>query len=320
MNIVCATDDNFVQHCSIMLVSLLSNNKDVHIYILTEGLTEHNEKIIESEVQSKGGELHFCKVDSAIVEKFPMPDRTDLKHISRATYYRLLLADLLPDEVHKVIYLDCDMIVNSSIDEIWSIEFGNNALAAVLQIGSGFEAERLGYPMEYGYFNAGMNVINIDYFREHNISSELINYLNQNYSQVLYHDQDALNAVLYDKTIHLLPQWNMMSSAYVYQLRKRCDHKNGRIINNYDAEKNNVKKFRNSPCIIHYSARPKPWQKGCLHPLIYFYYDYAKDTLHFNDIIEPSPIYRYYNVIYHKFKERLSALKQMIIRTDRTRY
>ena len=51
MNIVCATDDNFVQHCSIMLTSLLVNNSNVQIYVLTEGLKLENEKIIREEVE-----------------------------------------------------------------------------------------------------------------------------------------------------------------------------------------------------------------------------------------------------------------------------
>lgn len=320
MNIVCATDDNFVQHCSIMLVSLLSNNEDVHIYILTEGLKEQNKTIIEEEVNRLGGDLHFCLVDSSIVEKFPMPDRDDLTHISRATYYRLLLADLLPENVHKVIYLDCDMIVNSDLSDLWNVEFGSNALAAVLQIGSGFEAERLGYPIKYGYFNAGMNVLNIDYFRKNKTSSELVLFLNQNYSRILYHDQDALNSVLYDKTIHLMPQWNMMAFSYVFQLSKRCDHENGKVVNNYKAEKLNVKQYKKKPCIIHYTAKPKPWQEGCIHPLANYYYKYARLTLHYSNIKKPSNFKRYYAIVEHRVFEYLSAIKQRFVRSDKTRY
>ena len=84
MNIVCATDDNFVQYCSIMLVSLLINNKDVEIYVLTEGLKPKNQAIITEEVERYNGKVHFCLVDSSIVEKFPMPKIAGLSHISRA--------------------------------------------------------------------------------------------------------------------------------------------------------------------------------------------------------------------------------------------
>lgn len=91
MNIECVMDDNFVQHCSIMLTSLLVNNSDVQIYVLTEGLKPENEKIIREKVEDKGGKVIFCIVDTSIVEKFPMPEGAGLQHISRATYYRLLI-------------------------------------------------------------------------------------------------------------------------------------------------------------------------------------------------------------------------------------
>lgn len=320
MNIVCATDDNFVQHCCIMLVSLLINNRDVEIYVLTEGLKPENQIIIREEVGRYDGKVEFCIVDTNIVEKFPMPAIGGVSHISRATYYRLLIADLLPESVHKVIYLDCDMIVNQSIEKLWNIDVSDYALAASLQIGFGYEAERLGYPIEYGYFNAGMNVLNLDYFRKNNISQKLIDYLSNNYEKICFHDQDALNGVLYDKTLHVMPQWNMTSIVYAYQLGRRGDRVNGQLVNDYKNEKQNARKFLKSPCILHYVSKPKPWQNGCTHPLYHLYYDYAKKTKYFNGI-QPERFHSRFQAIFKQYvSARLSAIKQTFIRSDRTRY
>jgi len=154
MVIVCSTDDKFVQHCTIMLVSLLSNNKNVEIYILTEYLTLKSIKILEDEVSQYNGKLHLMNINSSVIDKFPMPKGSNLSHISRATYYRLLIPDILPDSIDKILYLDCDIIVNASIDNLWNVNLEGYAIAAVKQIGYGFEAERLRYPIKYGYFNA----------------------------------------------------------------------------------------------------------------------------------------------------------------------
>lgn len=319
MVIVCATDDNFVQHCCIMLVSVLLNNKDVEIYVLTEGLTEENKGIIRKEVERYHGVIHFCLVDSSIVEKFPMPTLDGLSHISRATYYRLLIADILPITVQKAIYLDCDIIVNHSIEELWNINIDNYALAASKQVGYGYEAERLGYPIEYGYFNAGVNMLNLDYFRKHNISRQLIDYIRDNYSKIKFHDQDSLNAVLYDQCLHIMPQWNMTSAAYMSQLSKRGDSKNGEIINDYHAEKENILKYRKDPIVLHYVSRPKPWQDNCVHPLYHLYYDYAKKTIAFRNIKSQNPVSRTIAILMQDFKILGSTIKQMIHKTDRTR-
>lgn len=319
MNIVCATDDNFVQHCSIMLTSLLVNNSDVQIYVLTEGLKPENEKIIREEVEDKGGKVDFCIVDSSIVEKFPMPSIGGLSHISRATYYRLLISDLLPSSVHKAIYLDCDMIVNKSIQELWNTNLDVYALGACKQIGYGFEAVRLGYPIEYGYFNAGMNILNLDYFRKNSVCAALIQYIADNYSKIKFHDQDTLNGVLYDKTLHLMPQWNMTSAIYVYQLDKRGDSVDGKVVNAYEKEKANAKKYINDPCILHYVSRPKPWQPNCVHPLYGLYYDYARKTLHYANIQRESLLKRLPAIVKYKMTNILSAMKQHFTHTDKTR-
>ena len=40
-----------------------------------------------------------------------------------------------------------------------------------------------------------------------------------------------------------MPQWNMTSAVYVYQLDRRGDWKNGKLINGYEKEKENARKY-----------------------------------------------------------------------------
>ncbi|MDY4562839.1 MAG: glycosyltransferase family 8 protein [Candidatus Cryptobacteroides sp.] len=319
MNIVCATDDNFVQHCCIMLTSLLVNNRDVQIYVLTEGLTPDNQKIIREEVTDKGGRVEICIVDSSIVEKFPMPKENGVSHISRATYYRLLMAELLPSTLEKVIYLDCDIIINDSIEDLWNVNIDNYAIAASLQVGYGYEAIRLGYPIEYGYFNAGVNIVNLKYWRDNNVRDSLMAYIAENSDSIKYHDQDTLNAVLFDKCYHIMPQWNMTSLAYSLFLASRGDSRFGKIINTYQEEKKNIKANRWSPIVLHYVSKPKPWNDGCVHPLYMLYYKYARKTLHFSDIEPQNDFKRKIMMLKDYLRQLLSYFKQMIHKTDPTR-
>jgi len=319
MNIVCATDDNFVQHCCIMLVSLLCNNKDVNIYILTEGLTEEHRQIIETEVRDKGGKVSFCIVNSSLIENLPMSKVEGLNHISRATYYRLLISDILPSEVHRVLYLDCDIVVNDSLEEFWNIDLTDKAIAAVPQIGSGYECERLGYPIEDGYFNAGVTLMNLDYCREHNVTSTFFEYVASNHDRLRFNDQDVLNGVLHDKCVHMLPQWNMTSACYAYDLEKRGDKRKGRIINAYTKEKENIRQRGMNPCIVHYVSRPKPWNDNCVHPLYHLYYEYALRTLYYNHIEPQNERRRKIAIFKWQCRSILSSVKQHIVKTDLTR-
>jgi len=319
MVIVCSTDDKFVQHCTIMLVSLLSNNKNVEIYILTEYLTLKSIKILEDEVSQYNGKLHLMNINSSVIDKFPMPKGSNLSHISRATYYRLLIPDILPDSIDKILYLDCDIIVNASIDNLWNVNLEGYAIAAVKQIGYGFEAERLRYPIKYGYFNAGVILMNLTFCRENRITEQFIKYISDNYSKILYHDQDTMNAVLYDRCLSLLPQWNMTSIVYDFDLKRRGDSRKGLIINNYDAEKANAIKYRNNPIILHYVSKPKPWDNNCVHSMYHLYFYYANKTLHFNNLNCQNKISRGFAIIIYILKSMSSSIKQRLKKTDGTR-
>lgn len=318
MNIVCATDDSFVQHCCIMLVSLLCNNKGVNIYILTEGLSEGNKAIIQEEVESKGGHVTFCIVNSSLIENLPLSNLDGLNHISRATYYRLLIANILPREIERVLYLDCDIVVNDSLEDLWRLDMTGKAIAASPQIGSGCECERLGYPIEDGYFNAGVTLLNLKYCRENHVTEELFQYALENSDRLLYNDQDILNGVLHDRTIHLLPQWNMTSACFSFMLQRRGDKRNGIIINDYALAKQNIKERGLNPCIVHYVSRPKPWDEDCTNPLYYLYYEYAHRTHHFNHLQPQEERLRLRAVRGEKIRSILSMIKQSVYKTDQT--
>lgn len=319
MNVVVATDDNFVQHCCIMLVSLLLNNKDVNVFVLTEGLKPDSVKIIKEEVIGHGGKVTFCIVDQKKVAEFPMPTDKELSHISRATYYRLLIADLLPRNIDKILYLDCDIIINGSIKELWDLDMTGYAIAAVPQIGYGYEAIRLGYPVKYGYFNAGVNLMNLGYFRDNHLSEKLLEYILSNKEKIKYHDQDTLNAVLYDKCLHIMPQWNMTSVVYDMDIFKKGDKDGDLVVNDYKKEKENIRKWKKKPIIVHYVSKPKPWQDNCIHPKYGLYYHYASKTLYYNSTRRQSPFMRGIAICKHNIREFLSNIKQSLHKSDPSR-
>ena len=286
MNIVCSTDNNFVQHCCIMLTSVLKHNTDVIIYLITEGLTNSNLQILKDEVENKGGELHVITIDSSIISKFPMPELNELTHVSPATYNRLLISHVLPKSINKVLYLDCDIIVRRPLTKLWDINIDNFAVGAVSQISINTveETQRLGYPAIFGYFNAGVLLINLDHWRVFGVFEKLMNYLISNYNIIKYHDQDALNAVLYNNSLRISCDWNMLSSYFSKDIFMINDSINGRIINEYSDYKNQLKKSMKDPSLIHYVSTPKPWSEYSVHPFRKEYYKYSKFSIFYNTI------------------------------------
>lgn len=281
MNIVVATDNNFVQHCIATLNSLLQNNqKGIKIYVLSEGLTEENLDILTNLVSSNGSYLSFIQINREKFNALPMPNLDFLSHISIATYFRLLIPDLLPQSVSKVIYLDCDIIIRKSIDDLWKTDIDNHAIGAVYQVSHDTisNAERLGYSESYGYFNAGVLLINVEFWRDHSISSKLIEFLNNKKEDILYHDQDALNGVLFDKCKKLPCKWNMLSIFFKKDTLKITDTIDGKIINDYIDDKDIMIIEYLNPTIIHFVSQPKPWKIKSSHPFTNEYYKYLHNT------------------------------------------
>ena len=130
-NVVINIDDNYVQHCMAMLCSLFENNKKhyIHVHVLTAKLSKENTTVLNNLAEKYDNKIHVYKVDESPLEGVQFRKERPL---SKAAYYRLLLASILPVNINKILYLDCDMIVLGDVSELFDLEIDNYALAATL--------------------------------------------------------------------------------------------------------------------------------------------------------------------------------------------
>lgn len=248
LDILCATDDCFAPYCGIMLTSLFENNKNklcrVFIIVSQQLSRKNNHRLIKLG-ETYGQEIQFIKIDDSLFHGFP------LLYGSSVTYFRLLGAELLPMTVSRVLYLDSDLIVNGDLSSLWSIDLSNAAVAVVTDRAPLVESRpnELQYPLAAGYFNAGVLLVNIDYWRANKISRQCISYLEKHHNVLRYHDQDVLNVVLFDKKIMLPLEYNfqkdfLRNDSYKYE----CAEFQATIL-----------KTSAKPTVIHYSGKLKPW-------------------------------------------------------------
>ncbi len=273
MNIVFATDDNFVQHCIVAMLSILRHDKNVQFFILTEGLSQDNQCYMSKIVADNHGSIEYCIVPSDIIKYFPMSTLAS-SHISIATYYRLFITSLLPESVNKAIYLDCDMVIRGSLENLWNTDINGFALGAVFQdLGWSDHNdcwERLNIPRKNGYFNAGCLLMNLHYLRKIKFQEKAIIYINTNIKRIISHDQDVLNALLQEHILMLDCKWNY--SLFLNPNLSKMEFPAGcRYI-----EEKNADGFE--PVIIHFVSKPKPWHYGCNNQYTPEYYEYLEQT------------------------------------------
>lgn len=262
MNIAFSTDNNYAQYCLIAICSICENNKNeqINFYILNETLSEINKKLFLNFIEKyKNKKIQFLSVPVYKTENFPIGKKYQVnKYVSIETYFRLFLANLLPESIEKIIYLDCDVIVRKSLKDLWNTNLENKAIAGITD-SSTYKIStynRLRYNPNIGYFNAGVLVINLKYWRTNNMFQKFLNFIKEFPERIVWHDQDVLNYVLKDCKIHLPFEFNLQDEFL------KPENESTMLYTDWDS----MYKAGKDPVIIHFSSRRKPWFVECDSP------------------------------------------------------
>ena len=121
MNVMYASDNNYAWLMGISMISLFENNKEskkIDVYVFGDNLSEKNQKTMTEIAKKYGRNCHHVDVAKINISQILMSER-----YPKSTFSRLFAYDLLPKEVEKLIYLDCDTIINKNLSEFYNIEF-----------------------------------------------------------------------------------------------------------------------------------------------------------------------------------------------------
>ncbi len=205
MNIVFCMDSGYVMPSLICMISILENNKNpIDFYILYSQLEEKEIKFIEETIVKYGTQyaLKTVKIGDDAFSDLPIHGR------SKAAYFRLLIPQMLPKEVDRCLYLDGDTIVYKSLQNFYNTDFDGKALLVNEDMGETilYHKERhaiLDIPIEYKYFNSGVLVFNLVWFRENYNMTTVYDWIKNNSDKLKFLDQDVLNANFYDKVKYM---------------------------------------------------------------------------------------------------------------------
>jgi len=263
IKIISVSDDNYSQHLGVMLYSLFKNylsDEKLDVYIIDGGIFSENKYKIEDIGREFNIPITFLKISKKIYQNFKISH-----HINSSTYYRISIPEIIDSSIKKVIYLDCDLIIREDISKLWYTDISEYFLAAVENPNFNRYAD-LKIPVNSKYFNAGVMLINLEKWRQYNISTQVIEFIKNNSEKIVLWDQDGLNAILYNKWKKLHPKWNQQTIMFELV----ASETNFREEEFNEAIKN--------PSIIHYSTSSKPWHYMNEHPLKSEYYKYLRKT------------------------------------------
>ena len=203
----CDPKGTYCRHAAVTMASIFVNTDSrvcVHI-IHDDTLTDDNRVKLERLASSYGQGLDFINVENLLDT-----ERIDVSRLTvdgmRGTLFRLLLPDVSGED--KMIYLDCDIVVNMDIAELWNVPIGECAVAAVRDVWSLDYLKGKPLPwrldkawrllgVERGeYFNAGVLLLNLKKLREqYNFLKAVGDFYAKYKKCITLADQDCLNHI-----------------------------------------------------------------------------------------------------------------------------
>ena len=260
INICFISDNNYVEHLVVSMTSILKNaniDDDLYFYILENDISINNKNKILSLTNIKSCEISFFKISVRMFENFP---NYNLNYINKTGYYRYLVADILKD-IDKVLYLDNDIVVLSSLKNLFAENIEDYYLGGIEDICYYFYNKFHNTNYEQ-YINSGVLLINLNLWRKEKVSSKLLDVTKKDGYKFPFGDQEAINIVCGRKIKLLDLSWNIQRTFFE--------------INNllyHPLKKQIIKAFKNIK-IIHYTSIKKPWNSYT--PLRRYYVKYSR--------------------------------------------
>ena len=115
INIAFCINDSYADKVAVVMTSILENHplQNISFYIFSSDLkNETLQKLSKLKTKYKNFSLERIFVPTDKFSKLKL----NINYISIETYYRYIIADLLP-QIDKILYLDADLIVNKNIIE-----------------------------------------------------------------------------------------------------------------------------------------------------------------------------------------------------------
>ncbi|MBR1440971.1 MAG: glycosyltransferase family 8 protein, partial [Lachnospiraceae bacterium] len=193
----------------VMLSVLLYTKSKVCFHIFHEGSVNENNQIFLAQIARRfGSNLILHQIDAELFAS----DNPGVKQYSIGCMFRLVMPRVLQN-VHKLIYMDADLLVLRDVQELWEMDISGYALAGAHDIGfdRGIlkpDIVRSGEVEQSRYINSGVLLMNFDKIREHGDLLDMsVEYLQQHPTSFLP-DQDALNYLFRNEILLLDRDWN----------------------------------------------------------------------------------------------------------------
>lgn len=269
-----ASDDNYAKYLGISMLSLFQANKDfgaIEVFVLDCGIGSANKEKLRSIAEEYHREIIFRPMEEAISS---LELNMGSRKISIASYARLFLSSIIPEDYDKILYLDCDTIVRDSLAEFWNLDLKDYLVAGVRDIVDSFFLEKIGLAPDEYYVNAGVILINLAGWRQLQLEAQFMEFIRKFNGTVPHHDQGTINGVCRHKKYIVGPRYN--ATANIFSFTAKTIKRFYFMESFYSQEE--LDEAKANPAILHFTTGlvGRPWEENCTHPMQEEYLKAAK--------------------------------------------
>ena len=267
---------------AVSICSLLDNNKDIEriiLWYIDDGLSEKDRLGIQRLIARYGRELHF--LSGIETDKYLESSGVRKWSGSYATFYKLFLCQEVKD-ADRVLYIDADTLVKGSIKELCEIPLEGWGCAMVC---SAMCSEVRAFLNLKEYYNAGMELFNLVYWKQHHIRESIIKTINSTEFKkaTVVADESLINVVLKGHIKKMPLKFDCEATWWLWGQDTRFYERLGwktREDAFYSVEE--VRRAYNNPTIIHFMdlTTGRPWDRYNDHP-------FRKDFEYYLSVLSP---------------------------------
>lgn len=245
---------DYWSHATVTIASALAHADDLDLHIYCESVNQRWFTKIQRLVAKTNSTVSFHPFDTTLTAGLKV-----CGHPGLSTYYRIFIPDLFDQDVERLVYLDSDMVICSSLHDLASLSLDEGVIGAVPSFSKEMNQQRaadLAHGQSTGYFNAGVLLIDLPKWRRENVRDQCLAFADDYPERMKLADQDMLNFVLAGKYKSLPLSWN--ATVEMYRDIDRQD------LDGYTLA--DVEEARDHPNIVHFNGCFKPWHLSYRHP------------------------------------------------------
>lgn len=199
--------------CLASFAAHMDVNHNYDVLVFESKITPKNKEIIRSFLARPNVSVRFVNPREVLAQyelRFPA-------HYSLECFFSVT-APLMLKNYSRVLFTDLDVIIRRDLRELYEIDLHGKPMAAALDYAAkgmfesnnwdllAYTTDSLKLANPRVYYNTGVCVFDLDYFRAHNCTAELLQMLHG--SNFRYLEQDALNIYFQGKIRELPVCWN----------------------------------------------------------------------------------------------------------------